>query len=149
MKKNRLVILLLLVIISQKITAQTEEEKWIVLSSDESKTVSVNVKGLSIFQGDEIYVWVQEDYVKPMEMEEISAGIAKAKFYYMINKALKRYSLVDVIYYDSGNNAIKNFHYNHDQDKPEYKYTSPIMNNSDMELILSKCLEIIEGKANN
>ena len=76
-------------------------------------------------------------------MEEIDEKIYKVKSYYMISKELKRYSLLDVIYYDEDSNVVKSYSYEHKYDKPEFKYSSPILKNTDMEKILAKCLEVI------
>jgi len=123
--------------------AFAQSENWIPVYSDEDKSAYINVTGLNAYQEGDIFVWIQEEYSNALQMEEIDEKIYKVKSYYMISKELKRYSLLDVIYYDEDSNVVKSYSYEHKYDKPEFKYSSPILKNTDMEKILAKCLEVI------
>ena len=123
--------------------AFAQSENWIPVYSDDDKSAYINVTGLNAYQEGDIFVWIQEEYSNALQMEEIDEKIYKVKSYYMISKELKRYSLLDVIYYDEDSNVVKSYSYEHKYDKPEFKYSSPILKNTDMEKILAKCLEVI------
>lgn len=120
-----------------------QSENWVPVYSDEDKSAYINVTGLNAYQEGDIFVWIQEEYSNALQMEEIDEKIYKVKSYYMISRELKRYSLLDVIYYDEDSNVVKSYSYEHKYDKPEFKYSSPILKNTDMEKILAKCLEVI------
>lgn len=123
--------------------AFAQSENWVPVYSDEDKSAYINVTGLNAYQEGDIFVWIQEEYSNALQMEEIDEKIYKVKSYYMISRELKRYSLLDVIYYDEDSNVVKSYSYEHKYDKPEFKYSSPILKNTDMEKILAKCLEVI------
>ncbi|KAF0139663.1 MAG: hypothetical protein FD122_3068 [Stygiobacter sp.] len=120
-----------------------QSENWVPVYSDEDKSAYINVTGLNAYQEGDIFVWIQEEYSNALQMEEIDEKIYKVKSYYMISRELKRYTLLDVIYYDEDSNVVKSYSYEHKYDKPEFKYSSPILKNTDMEKILAKCLEVI------
>ena len=120
-----------------------QSENWVPVYSDEDRSCFVNVTGLNAYQEGDIFVWVQEEFNNAFRMEEIDEKIYKVKSYYMINREYKRYSLMEVIYYDEDNNVIKSYSYERKFDNPEFKYSSPIVNNSEMEKVLTKCLEVI------
>ena len=127
-----------------------QSENWMPVFSDEEKTVHLNANGLDAYQEGDIFVWTQEAYKKAIQMEEIDENIYKVKSYYMISREYKRYSLMEVIYYDEDNNVLKSYRYERNYDNPEFKYSSPILENSDMGKIFEKCLEVIgKGKINN
>lgn len=125
--------------------AYAQTENWVLVVAEDDKSVYLNSVGLNIYQEGDILVWIKEEYSNPMSMEEIDEKIFMVKSYYMINRELLKYSLKEVIYYDEDKNVIKNYRYNRDYDNPQYKYSSPIISNSEMEKILVKCEEIIKG----
>ncbi|MDP2038703.1 MAG: hypothetical protein Q8L04_15080 [Ignavibacteria bacterium] len=120
-----------------------QSENWVPVYSDEDKSGYINITGLNSYQEGDLFVWVQEEYSNPFRMEEIDEKIYKVKSYYMISREHQRYSLMEVIYYDEDNNVLKSYSYQHNYEKPEFKYNSPILKNSDMEKVLNKCLEVI------
>jgi len=137
----------LFLLISSFTIAQTEN--WVITISEDDKSVYINSTGLNIYQTGDIFVWVKEDYNNPITMEQVDKKIYKVKSYYMINRELQKYSLIEVLYYDKENNVIKNYRYNRNFDNPQYKYSSPIIINSEMEKIFLKCEELIKQALNN
>jgi hypothetical protein len=149
MKKIIPIYFSLVLIFSGEIFAQSATDNWVAIHSDQNKTTYLNVTGLSSFQNDEILVWVMEEMTSAFKMEEVVDDIYKVKSYYMISKELKRYSLVDVIYYNEKGNVIKSYHYSHDYENLEFKYTSPIMTGSEIERIFAKCMQVINPEKTN
>ncbi|KAF0149117.1 MAG: hypothetical protein FD143_2783 [Ignavibacteria bacterium] len=122
----------------------SQTENWILVSSEKGKSIYLNSVGLNIYQEGDIFLWVQEVYNDPLSMEEVEQKIFKVKSYFMISRELQKYSLVEVIYYDEDNNVIKSYRYNRDYDDPQFKYSSPIIKNTDMAKIFVKCEELIK-----
>ena len=141
MYKKFLTVLILL--IQSFLLAQNAAENWVPVSSEKDSNLYINVAGLSNFTGDDFYVWTQQEYNSPIKMEEVDGSIYKVKTYYLINKSLLRYSILQIIYYDDKDNVIKHYGYEHDSDNQLLKYNYPIFKNSDMEKIVLKSLEYI------
>ncbi len=139
-------IFIALLFVSTLAFAQTEN--WVLVIAEDDKSVYLNSVGLNIYQEGDIFVWVKEEYSKAIRMEEIDEKIFLVKSFYIINRELLKYSLMEVIYYDQDKNVIKNYSYNRNYDNPQYKYSSPIISNSDMEKVLVKCEEIIKVSNN-
>jgi len=130
-----------LLIIYGTIFPQTEN--WVSVFSDEEKSSFINSIGLAAYAEGDIFVWALDELKIPLVMEEIDEKIFHVKSYYMISREYQRYSLVEIIYYDKNKNVLKSYRYEHNYDKPEFKYSSPILKNSEIEKILAKSEEII------
>jgi hypothetical protein len=130
-----------LLLINGIIMPQTE--KWVPVFSDEEKSSFINSIGLAAYAEGDIFVWSLDELKKPLVMEEIDEKIFYVKSYYMLSREYQRYSLVEIIYYDKSKNVLKSYRYEHNYDKPEFKYNSPILKNSEIEKILAKSEEII------
>lgn len=130
-----------LLLIYGSIFSQTEN--WVPVFSDEEKSSFINSIGLDAYAEGDIFVWSLDELKKPLVMEEIDEKIFYVKSYYMISREYQRYSLVEIIYYDRDKNVLKSYRYEHSYDKPEFKYNSPILKNSEIENILAKSEEII------
>lgn len=147
---NKKIIILFLIIFPSisHLTAQSDKENWILLDVNYPNKIYLNSAGVDVFKGDDIFVWVMEENIPPLMVEGISTKIYKTKTYYLLNKEFKRYSILQVIYYDSKNNVIKSYSYERKTDNPDFKYSSPILIDSVVEKILLKCNEIINGTNN-
>lgn len=143
--KNILYLCLVLVPSLTRLDAQIIEESWAPISYN-NELVYVELKNIESFQGDEIYVWTIENLKVPLEMEDIEEDIYRTKTYYLINKTLKRYSLLEIIYYDEENNVIKDYVYKSSGNDPELKYNYPIFPGTLIDLVLKRCLREIERK---
>lgn len=141
--KNKFLFYFLFLILLAKIYPQTRAENWVLVSSEKDGTVYINVNGLSSFTEAEIYVWSLEEINPPMVMEEVDGDIYKAKSYYLINKELMRYSILEIIFYDGKNNVLKHYNYERNMGNTAFKYSYPIISNSQIDKILAKCLEYI------
>ncbi len=87
-----------------------------------------------------------EKHPTPIKIEMVDKEISKTKTYYLINRTLKKYSILQIIYYDKNDNVIKSFSYNYEWNKPELKYSTPILENSMIVNIFLRCNEIMDEK---
>ena len=125
------------------IHSQTISENWIPLTIEKEESLFINVAGLSNFTGNEFYLWSLRELSKPMSMEGVSGDIYKIKTYYHIDKEIKRYSILQIIYYDEKGNVLKQYSYEHKLDKTEFKFNYPVKGNRDLEKIVDKSLEFL------
>ncbi len=126
-------------------SSQILQENWVEIKTKDDYKVFINSSNI-INNNDDIYVWVLEIYSIPISIEMIDKEIYKTKTYYLLNKKLKRYSILQIIYYDKNNNVIKSYSYNYNENDINYKYTTPILEGSNAESILLKCLELTAEK---
>ncbi|PKL83473.1 MAG: hypothetical protein CVV24_04730 [Ignavibacteriae bacterium HGW-Ignavibacteriae-3] len=140
---KRLLIAILVIIFVSNIWPQSPNENWIVVSTDKDQTTFINVSGLSIYTGPEIFVWALQELNAPLSMEDVSGEIFKVRTYYHINKSLNRYSIIQIIYYDVESNVLKQYKYEHKYDAPDLKFNNPVVPGSEVYYILKKCLEFI------
>ena len=142
--KNQLTLLTLLFLtgFSINITAQEgSSENWVLIKRDANSSLYLNVNGLEDLQGNDIFIWTREYYDPPKIIETINGKIYSSKTNYLINREIKKYSILQITYYDESNNIIKDFIYDRKSDIEEYKYNYPIMLDSDMDLIFEECLK--------
>lgn len=86
-----------------------------------------------------------EENDPPIIMEGIDSKIYKTKTYFLLNKYLKRYSILQIIFYDVKNNVVKSYNYDRKTDNINYKYSSPILEGSNVSSVLLKCVEVINS----
>ncbi len=141
--KNLLLLLALILSANLSLNAQTDSSKWVLVKSGIKTKISVNENGLQSFKGDDFYAWVKEEFKEPFSIEDIDKEIYKTKTYYLFSKPLKRYSILQIIFYDEDGNVIKSYSYDRTSDDIDYKFNYPIIQDSDEELIFNKCLELI------
>ncbi|MFH1195404.1 MAG: hypothetical protein V1720_06805 [bacterium] len=143
MKKINLMNLFLVVIFLTTISnfAQSNTDAWITLLDKNNKTLSINTYGLSNAMGDDFYLWVKEILTSPITIEGIEKQVYESRTYYLINKSLQRYSIVEIIYYDDNGNVLADYKYPNNSSIPEYRYNYPIFPESEMEVIFNKCKE--------
>lgn len=137
--------LILLFILTNNIFTQSTKENWVPVNTNNSNKIYINTIGLENFKDNDIYVWVLEENDPPIIMEGIDAKIYKTKTYFLLNKYLKRYSILQIIFYDSKNNVIKSYNYSRNTDNINFKYSSPILEGSNVSVVLLKCFELISS----
>lgn len=135
---------ILLLIITPINEAQVLHENWVPVKYDTNSIIYLNTVGLSNFRGNDIYVWILEHNDPPIEIEMIDKKIHKTKSYILINKDLYRYGILQMIFFDKDDDVIKSYNYERNTDIDELKYNSPILENSAIEVILKKCIELID-----
>ncbi|MCF8240084.1 MAG: hypothetical protein K9J16_01760 [Melioribacteraceae bacterium] len=140
-------ILLFLLFSSTTIFSQ-ETEKWVKVDSASSPRLYIDVKGIERFTDDDIYIWTMENHNPSLVIESVDGKIFKTKTYYLVNKKLKKYSILQIIYYDGSNNVLDDFNYKLPSENEAFKYNYPIMPNSDMEAVLNRALEYINKGLN-
>lgn len=137
MKKMLLIVLICFVTFAQA------NEDWVLVSSSGNSTTYMNIKDISSFTGEDVYVWTMERHNSPFELESVDGDIYRTKTYYLFNKELQRYSLLQIIYYDEDDNVLKSFSYDRAPTNiTSYKYNFPVFRGSDQEIILQKIYEI-------
>ncbi|MCX8033679.1 MAG: hypothetical protein N3B14_09985, partial [Thermoleophilia bacterium] len=120
--KMKKIFLLLYIFCTYSFFAQIKEKNWISIDSLNNTFIdSSNI----IISGNEIYVWTLEKNNPPLEIESIDKKVSKTKTYYLINKELKRYSIMQVIYYDNADNVLKSYSYEIKNNLPYYRYSTP------------------------
>ncbi len=142
MKILSYVSIILFVFLINKTNSQTNE-KWVSVYNRNGRSIAVDVFNLNVFTGRDIYVWVMQTNNIPLIIESVPGKIYKTKTYYLINKKLKKYSILQIIYYDKHNNVLRSFSYKVDTKNDAYRYNYPILPGSDMNLVLNTCLKYI------
>ncbi|MHB8904879.1 MAG: hypothetical protein ACYC4T_09045 [Melioribacteraceae bacterium] len=140
---RKIFLITLLLITASLLHAQSSSENWVPIIIEKNQSLFINVTGLSTFTGNEFYVWSLQEMNSPMTMEEVDGDIYKVKTYYHINREMKRYSILQIIYYDGENNVLKQYSYEHNVNKPEFIFNYPITSNSDVAKILLKSSEYL------
>ena len=140
---RKILLSFLLFITASALYPQSHSENWVPIIIEKEQSLFINVNGLSNFTGNEFYVWALQEMNSPMTMEEVDGDIYKVKTYYHINREMKRYSILQIIYYDRENNVLKQYSYEHNVNKPEFIFNYPITGNSDAAKILLKSSEYL------
>lgn len=141
MRKLILISFGLFLLLTASLTAQTVNENWtLVVNQGESK-ISVDLNGLDRYKDDDFYVWALEEHSSPIVIESVPKKIYKTKTNYLFNKNLKRYGIIQLLYYDEKGNVLKHFSYLNKSQETSYKYSYPILPESKVELIYNRCLE--------
>ncbi|MBA4319259.1 MAG: hypothetical protein C0412_12730 [Flavobacterium sp.] len=144
MNKRFFFISSLFVLLSGQLSAQIVKENWELVALKAGSKISIDLNGLDKYKEDEIYVWVIEEHASPIIIESVPKKIYKTKTYYLLNKNLKRYGIIQLLYYDEKGNVLKHFSYFTGAKDNTYKYSYPILPDSNVELILTRCLEKIK-----
>ncbi len=126
--------------------AQDTAENWVPVDSLESTTVFINTEGLNMFKGDDFYFWTLEKHDPPLVIESIDSKVYKTKTYYLINKKLRKYSIMEIIYFDHKGNVAADYSYKRNMDNAKVKYNYPIIDGSSMEKIFNTCLTYMNSK---
>ncbi|MGK9477273.1 surface-adhesin E family protein [Melioribacter sp. OK-6-Me] len=122
--------------------AQTDAENWVPVENYRESKIYVDASSLKKYD-DDYYVWVLEEHDPPISIESIDKKIYKTKTYLIINKPSKRYSIIQIIFYDINNNVLKSYSYNISE---LVKYTSPILEGSKIESVMIKCIMLSDIK---
>lgn len=122
--------------------AQSSSDHWVLISAADVNKIYIDQSSL-ISLNEDLYAWVKEYFSKPIDQEGVQEEIHSSKTYYLFNKESNRYSILQVIYFDTWGNVLKSYKYDRTNEIPEIKYSSPIIKNSSEEEILLKCLELL------
>jgi surface-adhesin protein E len=138
------IILFLVLTFSATFFAQNKNDLWKPINFDPDRKIYIDLVGLENYIYDDIYVWVLEEFDKPFELESRNEKIFTSKTYYLFNKKLNMYSILEIIYYDEKDAITEYFNYWRDTNIESYNYNYPIMPNSIEESILNNCTEYID-----
>jgi hypothetical protein len=130
----------LLLLFSITSAAQNNEKSWVPVGNTYGNQIYIDISDISRFKGDDIYVWAKQRHEPPLVIEGIEDKIYRTKTYYLINKKLKKYSFLQIIYYDKKGNVIKSFDYKRPSNVEKYKYNYPVIEGSNAESILQTCI---------
>lgn len=144
MRKQILISFGLFLLFASVLTAQTVKENWTFVTNKGESKISVDLNGLDKFKEDYFYIWALEEHSSPIIIESVPKKIYKTKTYYLFNKNLKRYGIIQLLYYDEKGNVLKHFSYLNDSQEISYKYSYPILPESNIELIYTSCLEAMK-----
>ena len=145
-KNNYQIILFLILVFSSISFSQNNTELWKPINFDPEKNIYIDLAGLEHFTEDDIYVWVLEEFTEPFELESSNEEIFTAKTYYLLNKELNMYSILEIIYYDEKDAITEYYNYWRNTDIESYKYNYPIMPGSVESSLLENCIDYINKK---
>jgi len=144
--RSILFLILLAIFLTYSTPSQTIRENWLPVKVEDQNKIYINVSNLSSTQKDDIYVWVLEEFNKPIELEGIDGKVYQTKTYYLMNNGMMRYSILQIIFFDENKNVLKSYNYEHNSELLDFKYNTPILQGSNAEAVLNKCLEIVTTK---
>jgi hypothetical protein len=139
--KINITLFLAFILAAGTVAAQNESNNWTLLTQKGGGKVMIDLKNIENSKGDDFTVWALEEHSNPIVIESVPKKIYKTKTQYLINKTLKRYGIIQLMYYDEKGNTLKHFSYLNDSQEATYKYSYPILPESTMELLLARCLE--------
>lgn len=150
MKKNSTICLFVIIILNLlyggRLQSQTVQDPWSRVENKTGQSLRIDLSTVKGTPDDDIFVWCLENHKNPIRIDSVSSSIYKTKTYYLINRNLMKYSILEVMYYDSLNTVLKDFNYRLSTKKPELRYNYTILNESPINSILNKCVEFLKNK---
>ncbi len=145
MKKQIIILFFLVLCQPFNIFSQEQNKNWIALDYEGADKIFINSADIKR-QGDDIYIWVKADHSIPLVIESVKEEIHSTKTYYLINKKIMKYSILEIVYFDAEGNVLENFSYKRSDDIEKVKYNYPVFKGSDLSAVLYKCNEMAEKK---
>lgn len=143
-KVSRYLLAIFLTVFLPSLCAQTPQTSpWIRVENKLNQNLRIDVSTIKKNNDTDIYIWALEVHKQPLLIEGIDQKIYKTKTYYILNSKLKRYSILEIVLYDSLNAVIKDFNYRKNLDQVSLKYNYPIIAESPVEAILQKSTEYL------
>ena len=136
----------LLILLSFQIllNAQSSESTWQKVDTRSEQNIYIDLKGLQHYTGDDIYVWVLENFDEPTEIDGSESEVLQTKTYYLFNRELKKYSILEIIYFNEDGAITDYFNYWRNLEVDAYKYNYPIVIGSNEETIFEVCVKYID-----
>ncbi|NOG96746.1 MAG: hypothetical protein HND52_02110 [Ignavibacteriae bacterium] len=141
---NTIPLLTFFLLLTISICKSQVNDTWQRVETSTNQNLFIDLAGLEHYTDDDIYVWVLENYNEPIELESNGEEAIQSKTYYLFNKQLKMYSLLEIIYYNDQGAITEYFNYWRDTSIDSYKYNYPIVEGSVEENILDSCVEFID-----
>lgn len=135
--------ILFCLLLAANVYSQTSAEEWTHLAKLGGDNIYIDIEGLENFKGNDIYIWTMTEHDPPLVIESVKKKIYISKTYYLLNKKLMKYSMLQVVYYDKNKNVLTSFDYSRSSEIDLYRYNYPILEGSEQELILMKSIEVI------
>jgi hypothetical protein len=146
MALNKIYLLIILFNLTTNSASSQSDTTWQKIQTNSNQNLFIDLAGLEHYTGDDIYVWVMEEFDEPFEFEASEEKISLSKTYYLINKSRKMYSILEIIYFNEEGAVSEYFNYWRETDVESYKYNYPILTGSAEEVILNNCISFIEKK---
>ncbi len=105
------------------------KEEYVKILGAEDFTVYIDKASIA-GKGEDIFVWVMQTHIPPLNIESVDKKIFKSKTKYVFNRELNRYGILKIIYYDAKGKKITEFDYSVNTDIETYKYGYPLFENS-------------------
>ncbi len=121
-------IFLSFLIAAQVFFAESKEE-YVKVIGAEDLTVYIDKASIET-KDDDIFVWIMQTHIPPLNIESVEKKIFKSKTYYVFNRKLNRYGILKIVYYDAKGEKITEYDYSVNTDIASYKYGYPIFKNS-------------------
>jgi hypothetical protein len=137
------------IVLSIPSIAQETVAVWEPIYNESKDMVFIDITGVEIFSGEDLYVWSLTKHFNPIVIESIDGKIYSTNTYYLFNTRINRYSMIYIIYYDKNTNVLASFDYGRKSDIEAYQYNYPIWKNSLEKRILERCIEVINSKKVN
>ncbi|MBU0475158.1 MAG: hypothetical protein KKF62_13470 [Bacteroidetes bacterium] len=136
-------ILFAFLFLSISVFAQEDKTEWEPVFNEGLDRVFIDVSGVAISGGENIYVWSLTEHHIPIEIEGINENIYRTNTYYLFNSRLRKYSILYIIYFDENKNLLASYDYGRNSKIEVYQYNFPILENSIEKTIFDKCVEVI------
>ena len=141
---KKVLYLSVLLLLCNLLYSQTAKEKWITLTGKTGNKILIDQKSVSQNKDGDIIVTAMEEFLTPFLLEGIPEEIQKTSTSYLINIKLLRYGITQIGLYNSKGKELKKYNYPADSEVTDYKYGWPLLKDSDQEMILNKCQEILK-----
>jgi hypothetical protein len=105
-----------------------QKSEYVKILGAEDLTVYLDKSSIES-KDDDIFVWVMQTHIPPLNIESVKEKIFKSRTLYVFNKKLKRYGILKIVYYNAKGDIIKEFDYSVNTDIETYKYSYPIFKN--------------------
>lgn len=141
----KFILVALLILFSFSLNAQSQVPNWARVDFHYSGRMYVDINSIQHVNDTLISVWTMEENFPPLSIESVNGKIYKTKTFYIFNKALLKYGILEIIYYDQKDNVLNSFSYRRNSESSEYQYNYPLLDNSIEAAIFKKCRQFIKG----
>jgi len=141
----KLSLITVILLCSIYINAQNQVPNWARVDYNYSGRMYIDINSIQNLNDTLVSVWTMEENFPPLSIESVNGKIYKTKTFFVFNKALYKYGILEIIYYDQKDNVLNSFSYRRNAESREYQYNYPLLENSVESAILIKCRQFIEG----
>ena len=126
-----------------------ETHRWKKVDNPAGKKIWYDVSTLDTLKGSKFAVWVLEVHTPPLKFPGLDGEVYRTKTLYAVNLTTVRYGIVKIRYYDVKNKLLYSFDYDTPPPPTDaIKYPYPVLENSDVHLIIKELFGNNYGKQN-